>query len=76
MCNHQRRKVLDTSRTDGGAVITRRCQCLVCEERFTTKEYPVLPETALRLAVVSEALKSRGDRRSPKNTPTGGGWTS
>ena len=48
-------KVIDSRTTDGGAVIRRRRQCLVCGRRFTTKERV---EGELRLTVI----KHNGER--------------
>ena len=37
-CHQDDDKVIDTASTDGGAIIRRRRQCLVCDRRFTTYE--------------------------------------
>jgi len=37
-CKENRDKVVDSRSSDGGRVIRRRRQCLVCEKRFTTYE--------------------------------------
>ncbi|MHC4244018.1 MAG: transcriptional regulator NrdR [Planctomycetota bacterium] len=37
-CKENRDKVIDSRSSEGGRVIRRRRQCLVCEKRFTTYE--------------------------------------
>jgi len=37
-CKEERDKVIDSRSSDGGRVIRRRRQCLVCKKRFTTYE--------------------------------------
>ena len=37
-CREDRDKVVDSRSSDGGRIIRRRRQCLVCERRFTTYE--------------------------------------
>ena len=37
-CKEDRDKVVDSRSSDGGRVIRRRRQCLLCERRFTTYE--------------------------------------
>ena len=37
-CKEDRDKVIDSRSSDGGRVIRRRRQCLVCKKRFTTYE--------------------------------------
>lgn len=37
-CKDQQDKVIDSRATEGGAVIRRRRQCLVCDRRYTTYE--------------------------------------
>ncbi len=37
-CKEQKDKVIDSRATEGGAVIRRRRQCLVCRRRYTTYE--------------------------------------
>ncbi len=48
-CKDQQDKVIDSRATEGGAVIRRRRQCLVCSRRYTTYERI---ETAAKLLVV------------------------
>ncbi len=48
-CKDQQDKVIDSRATEGGAVIRRRRQCLVCNRRYTTYERI---ETSTRLLVV------------------------
>ena len=38
VCKEQKDKVIDSRATEGGAVIRRRRQCLVCRRRYTTYE--------------------------------------
>ena len=56
-CDKDNDKVLDSRTTDGGTVIRRRRQCVVCKKRFTTYERV---EQANRLQVVK-----RDGRREP-----------
>src|SRR5438093_8756319 len=37
-CREDNDKVIDTSDVEGGAILRRRRQCLVCDRRFTTYE--------------------------------------
>jgi len=50
-CGEDKDKVIDSRSSDGGLVIRRRRECLVCEKRYTTYERV---ERAARLAVVKK----------------------
>lgn len=50
-CGQDNDKVIDSRSSDGGRVVRRRRECLVCEKRFTTYERV---EETLRLAVVKK----------------------
>lgn len=50
-CKDQKDRVVDSRGTDGGAVIRRRRQCLVCGKRFTTYERV---EDSPRLSVIKK----------------------
>jgi len=50
-CGEDKDKVIDSRASDGGVVVRRRRECLVCEKRFTTYERV---ERAARLMVVKK----------------------
>lgn len=50
-CGQDNDKVVDSRGTEGGRGVRRRRQCLACEKRFTTYEWP---EETVRLTVVKK----------------------
>ena len=50
-CGQDKDKVVDSRSSEGGRVVRRRRECLVCSRRYTTYERP---EEALRITVVKK----------------------
>jgi transcriptional repressor NrdR len=55
-CGQDKDKVVDSRSSEGGRVVRRRRQCLLCRRRFTTYERP---EQAVRLWIVKKSGRGR-----------------
>lgn len=57
MCNHDYR-VLETRPVNGGLITRRRYECRVCKARYTSYEFPVIPETSDMVVSMLRAVKT------------------
>ncbi len=59
-CDKDNDKVLDSRTTDGGSVIRRRRQCVICTKRFTT--YERVDQTARLVVIKRDGRREAFDR--------------
>ena len=63
LCATEDTKVIDSRPAEGGGAIRRRRECLVCGERFTTFERPVILATVVKRGGRKEAFDREKIRR-------------
>lgn len=63
LCATEDTRVIDSRPAEGGGAIRRRRECLVCGERFTTFERPVIVATVVKRSGRSEAFDREKIRR-------------
>lgn len=63
LCATEDTRVIDSRPAEGGGAIRRRRECLICGERFTTFERPVIVATVVKRSGRSEAFDREKVRR-------------
>jgi len=71
LCATEDTRVIDSRPAEGGGAIRRRRECLVCGERFTTFERPIVVATVVKRSGRREPFESEKVRRGLESALAG-----